>query len=566
MCGIIAYKGYKNAVEIVLESLKKLEYRGYDSWGIASFSGELDVLKNVGEIGSVAFEDVKLKKSNLAVAHTRWATTGKITQNNAHPHISNDGKTAVVHNGIIDNYLEIRVNLQKKGFEFYSETDTEVISNLISYHIQQGKEFIEAFKDSIKELKGTFAIAVIHENILAFARQNSPLVIGICEGEVYIASDAAPFLDKTNKAIFMNEGDWGYHKDGELYLFTRKGKPAEVKIEEIDWKQNNKTKKGFEHYMLKEIYEQPEILANAINQTSLDLVKNELKKNLEVFLTGSGTSYNACLAAAAFFAKNKIKAIPVLASEHQNYEPFFDTNKIMIIVSQSGETADLIEVVDKAKSKGVKIIGIINVPGSTLWRKADIVLEMNAGIEIGVASTKAYMATLKLFSLLADYKINKEELSKYLKKKIKEWHKSAKELLPKIEKNLFVIGREEALSYAMETALKIKEISYIRAEGLAAGELKHGTLALIEERIPIISIATPETRQDLINNALEIKARGGYIIGIDSEKHPCYDYFIECKYPILSAIPGQLLAYELSISKGYNPDKPRNLAKSVTVK
>ncbi len=565
MCGIIAFVGKEDGRKFVLEGLKKLDYRGYDSWGIAGVNN--DELWHYKTTGLVKTELIG-KESHIIIGHTRWCTHGKVTKENAHPHVSNDEKIAAVHNGIIDNYLELKEMLEKEGYKFYSDTDTEVIPNLISYYTNKNpeKNFIEGFKQTIKQLKGSFAIAALHEKTLAFARVNSPLLIGVAEGEIYIASDAAPFLEKTNKAVFLNEGDWGYYEKGNMYLFDKNEKPIEAKTEEIHWQYNEQGKNGYSHFMLKEIYEQVNTIVNAAAQPNIQNAKDEIKKFSEILLVGSGTSYNACLAGASFLSKKNIKAIPVLASEYQLHVPFFDKEKIMIIVSQSGETADLIEVVNEAKNAGMKIIGIINVPGSTLWRKSDILLGMNAGQEIGVASTKAYTSTLTIFSLLAGEKIDETELSKYTNEKIKEWHEQAKELIQKIKKDLFVIGKEEALSYAMETALKVKEISYIRAEGLAAGELKHGTLALIEEDVPVISIATKETRQDLINNALEIKSRGGFIIGIDSKTHPCYDYFISCKYPILSIIPGQLLAYELAISKGYNPDKPRNLAKSVTVK
>ncbi len=566
MCGIIAYAGEKDGREIVLKGLKKLDYRGYDSWGIAGISEEKIWLhKTTGTVNT----DLVGGPSNITIGHTRWATTGKVNKANAHPQLSNDNKIALVHNGIIDNYLKIKDNLTRKGYEFSSETDTETIPNLIQSHMEGKKEgFIEAFRETLKELQGSYAIAAINNNTLAFARQDSPLVIGVGEKEIYIASDTSPFLDKTNKVIFLDEGDWGYYKDGELAIFDSKDNKKEIKTEEIKWQQEDEhtKKQDFPHYMLKEIYEQPNTILKSAEQPNLEEAKQAIKESSEIFLTGSGTSYNACLAASSFFSKQGKRATPILASEHQDIEHFFDNTKTMIIVSQSGETADLIEVVDKAKAKDVRIIGIINVPGSTLWRKSDIVLGMNAGQEIGVASTKAYTATLIIFSKLTGKQTNEQELSNYLTQKIKPWHSQVKELIKKINKDLFIIGRGEAVSYAKETALKVKEVSYIRAEGMAGGELKHGTLALIEENTPVIAITTPKTRQDLVNNALEIRSRGGYIIGIDKEKQECYDYFIPCKYPILSVIPGQLLAYELSISKGYNPDKPRNLAKSVTVK
>lgn len=538
MCGIIAYKGKEDGRQKVLDGLKKLEYRGYDSWGISGYNQGIWTYKKTG---SVKTEIVGMR-SNTLIAHTRWATHGRASEKNAHPHLSNNGKIAIVHNGIIENHSEVKEELMRRGYIFKSETDTEAIANLIE---SKKKGFLEAFKESINELKGSYAIAAMSEGKIAFARKDSPLLIGIEGEDIMIASDSTPLK---GEMIVLEDGEWGVI-DTRLQIFDEQG---EVKKERTTiFQEENGTEKGdHEHYMIKEIYEQPEVIERAA-RTDTEKIRDE------VFIIGCGTSYHAALAGTHYLAKKGVRATAVLASEYKKELPHI---KNAIAISQSGETADLIEAVRALRKQDCKITGILNTKESTLARMSDKVYHMNAGKEIGVASTKAYTATLTILARLAGLASSRLD-----KDRITQWHEQAKRLTSIIDKDIFLIGRKEAYAYALEGALKIKEISYLRAEGMPAGELKHGTLALIEDGTPVIAIATQETRQELLNNIAEIKSRGGKIIGIDSEKHESYDEYIECKEQH-SAIPLQLLAYELALKKGNDPDKPRNLAKSVTVK
>lgn len=534
-----------------MRGLKNLEYRGYDSWGIAGSNNTLWCHK---QTGSVRLEHCG-EASTLLIGHTRWATHGNVTQKNAHPHLSNDGRIAVVHNGMIDNFLPLKQDLTKKEYTFASETDSEIIPNLLQEHIHEG--FPRSMQTLLNMIQGTYAIAAIYNNTLGFARNSSPLLLGIADTAVYVASDPAPFPKDVRSVIYLDEGEWGY-VDRELHIFAKDGNPVAKQAHPFHHNRTTISKDGHAHYMHKEIYEQPQTLIRAQEQPYLERAKTLIQDAHEIFLIGCGTSHNACIAASTYFARAGIRATPILASEYHHMRPFFKKHAA-IIVSQSGETADVIEV---AKTLDCTI-GIINAPGSTLWRMSDIVLPMNSGTEIGVASTKAYTAALTILAALAG---QTKQLGEICAHYLPAWHEHAKHLTYQMKRDTFIIGRQEAYAYALEGALKIKEIAYLRAEGLAGGELKHGTLALIEQGTPVFAISTPETRQELINNAREIKARGGKIIGIDAQDDDCYDEYIECPDPMLSVVPLQLLAYELAVMHGHDPDKPRNLAKSVTVK
>ena len=584
MCGIFAYKGNGNAAEIVFNGLKKLEYRGYDSWGMAfKQDSEIKIIKRVGRI-----EDFKEKlpaKSHLAIGHTRWATHGSVTEANAHPHLSNNKKIFVIHNGIIENYQELKEFLIKKGYKFISQTDTEVIPNLIQYNMKN-HDFEDAVKNTLKKLEGSFAIAVINkdsENIVA-ARKMSPMVLGLAKDGFFISSDVPAFLSYTNKVISLD--------DNEMIIINKKIKiinfmnNKEIKKEpettSLDFKESKKGK--FRHYIIKEISEQEESIKRAIDQDHnfIKNIANQIENAFGVFFVACGTSFHACLSASYLFSKIAKKHINVvLASEFRNYRHFLTENTLVIAVSQSGETADVLDAVRAAKEKHSRIISIVNVPGSSLTKLSDEVIMMNAGQEVSVLSTKSYTSQLAILSLLAYASIGKFEEGKELIKKSAGYvgeiiSKNLNKLenlaeMLKHKKDIFLIGRSLGFPTALEGALKIKEVSYIHAEGLAGGELKHGTLALVEKGVPVIVISTDETKKDILNNALEIKARGGYIIGFNSENNDVYDYFIkipllENMEPILSIIPIQIVAYYLAIKRGCDPDKPRNLAKSVTVK
>lgn len=592
MCGIIGYKGEDKAISVVLEGLKNLEYRGYDSWGIACRSNpEIVLVKEVGKIGEVTEAEIKSKLDKgkpltVGLGHTRWATHGGVTQKNAHPHKSENQQIAVVHNGIIENFEEIKEKLKSTGINFDSETDTEVIPQLIQHYISQGKDFEQAFVETLKKLKGNYAIVAISQESdkILFGKIGSPLVIGKKENEYFIASDIPAFLKHTNQVIYLDDGEYGSIGDNLQVYKLEDNSQVEKEVNKVDWNIEQAQKGEYPHFMIKEIMEQEESIKRSLEQDNshLEKVIQMMKEAKGIFLVGCGTSYHSCISASYNFshiAKSHVNV--VLASEFRNYEEFLTDKTLMIAVSQSGETADLIDAVKVAKNKGVKVISLVNVMGSTLKRMSDESILMNAGPEICVCSTKNYTSQLAILLLLAYGLADRLEEGKQIiqnaannvKKTIDNNLEKIKELAKNLKdhKDLFLIGRDLAYPSALEGALKIKEVSYIHAEGFAGGELKHGTMALIEENTPVITIATPETEQLINSNAIEIKSRGGNIIGIGSKKHEVYNTFIEVPdvrqaNPLLMIIPIQLLSYYLAIERGCDPDKPRNLAKSVTVR
>lgn len=601
MCGIIAYKGDKKASEILLRGIKNLEYRGYDSVGLITKQNDSFFLKK--DIGKIDEVDKKLNFTEmqgfLGLAHSRWATTGSVTKENSHPHLSMDGKIAVVHNGIIENYQELKEFLKQNNFRFQSQTDTEVIPNLIQYY-KESKDnknnLQQAFRLALSRLEGSFAVVMIDKESdnLMFARRGSPLVIGITNtnnkqnnknsSEFFIASDVPAFLENTRNIIYLDEDEYGIiNKD--LKIFNIKTDKEEKKqIKQISWTVEQAKKGEYKHFMLKEINEQPETIKKAIEQDPnlIKQITEEINKAHGVFFVGCGTSYHAAVSASYVFSHIAKKHVNViLASEFRNYKEFLTDKTLMVAISQSGETADLLDAVRVAKEKGVKIISIVNVMGSTLTRLSDINIMMNAGPEICVLSTKSYTSQLSILLLLAYASADKTELAKELitraaaeaEEIIKNDSKNIENIAEKIKnnKNLFLIGRDLAFPSSLEGALKIKEVSYIHAEGFAGGELKHGTIALIEKDVPCIVLATKATKQMILSNAGEVKARGGYIIGIAEENNEIYDSFIKVKEldnanPIAMIIPVHLLSYFLAIKRSCDPDKPRNLAKSVTVR
>ncbi|MFC1801055.1 glutamine--fructose-6-phosphate transaminase (isomerizing) [Nanoarchaeota archaeon] len=587
MCGIIGYKGQKDAVKIVLNGLKRLEYRGYDSWGIAVKDGNIRTAKEVGKIGAVSYDDLKLGASNMAMAHTRWATHGEVNEFNAHPHLSNDKKIAVVHNGIIENYAELKNFLKNDGFEFFSGTDTEVIPNLIEHFLHEGYGFKKAIFETLNRLKGNYAVVIFHQDFpfLVGARKGSPLVVGKNTEGFFIASDVPAFLDLTNEVCYMDDGE-AVFVDENLEFFDLEKNKLEKKFEFIDWTIEQAQKGNYNHFMLKEIIEQKETIRKSIEQDDEKLKEmakliNEAKGT---FFVACGTASYATRVGGYLFSKMAKKHVNVVCgSEFANYKHFLTPETLMVVVSQSGETADTIEAVKAAKEKGVKVLSIVNVMGSTLMRMADHSFLTNAGPEIGVASTKATTAQIAVLMLLAygcDGRL--EEGKDVLDRCIEESQYIFEDKFLKIIENLadkivgyndiYVIGRGTNFPVALEAAHKIKEVSYIHAEGMAGGELKHGTIALIDKGTPcIVLVSNDECKGDIINNAMEIKSRGGFIIGIGPEDNETFDYFI--KVPdingassIVNLIPAQMLAYYLAVKRNCDPDKPRNLAKSVTVK
>ena len=588
MCGILGYIGKENASQIVLEGLKKLEYRGYDSAGIASISNnKLRLKKGAGKLEQVfpSLDSIKELKGRIAIGHTRWATHGKVSKENAHPLISNNGKIAVVHNGIIESFQELKKYLERKGFKFYSETDTEVIPNLIEYNMKKGNDFITAFKDMLDSLKGSYAIIAIHEDypFLLAARKESPLVIGVGEGEWFISSDISSFLDRTKKVIYLFDGDFIVLNEG-IKIFN-KGVEVKRKVDSVEWDPEQAKKGVFKHFMLKEIMEQADVIKKAISQEEDIIleVANSIRDARGIYFVGCGTAYHAALEGSYIFSKVAKTHVNVCyAHEFPNFIHFINDKSLIIAVSQSGETADTLSAIRAAKSKGAKVISIVNVMGSTLARESDTALLQRAGPEICVLSTKSYTSQLAIITLIAyalagrleEGKAKLKELVRYilyLTSKNTQDHikKIAKELYK--AKNIFVLGRGIQYPTALEAALKIKEVSYIHAEGFAGGELKHGVIALIEEGTPCIILTSKATEQEILSNAAELKARGAKLIGIGPRNNRLFDHFIKVREAeeansICQIIPIQILAYQLALLRGLDPDKPRNLAKSVTVK
>ncbi len=589
MCGIIGYVGNRKASPILLESIKKLEYRGYDSIGMCTIGSNLNILKGAGRIDDV---DKKLNFTSLlgttGISHTRWATHGGVTDYNAHPQTDCSGKIAVVHNGIIENYSELKKELIKKGHEFSSETDTEVISHLIEDCINAGNNFREAVIKTSKRLDGLFAFIAVDKDYsgrMIATKNKCPLVLGIGSNENFIGSDVVSFLNYTNKVVFLDDGETVEITKDDFKVFDGEGKPRNKKIDTIKWNPEQAKKLGYKHFMIKEILEQKETIGRVISQDkkTIQKIADKINDAYGVFFVACGTSYHACLSAGYIFSKITKKHVNVyLASEFPNFSHFLTKNTLMIALSQSGETADVLEAVRVAKEKGVKIISLVNVMGSSLMRMSDFTLLLNAGPEICVLATKSFTSQLALLYLLAytcagKYEEGREKLKEVSKKlndilnedNIQKIKKLAKNL--KDEENIYLIGRSLSYSTSLEGALKLKEVSYIHAEGLAGGELKHGTLALIERGTPCIAMVPDNNgKQDILSNAMEIKSRGGYIIGIANEENEIFDYSIIIPkvemHPILMIIPIQLLAYYLALERGCDPDKPRNLAKSVTVK
>lgn len=588
MCGIFAYKGKReNAAEIVIEGLKKLEYRGYDSWGIAYKNKTgIAIEKRIGKIGELKLSNIQLPKSSTAIGHSRWATHGGVTERNAHPHANENGDIVVVHNGIIENFRELKDSLLDKGHKFKSETDTETIAHLIEEYMENG--FEEAVKRAIKDLKGRYAVLVISKNsdkIIA-ARRGSPLIVGKGRSEYFVASDIPAFLEYTREVIYLDDNQMLVLNDVPRFYNIETGEKITKRVVEIEWNAEMAEKGEFEHFMLKEIMEQKDTIARAINQDDSEIMRlaDEIKKGFGTYLVGCGTAGKVCLAASYTFSRVAKKHVNVVVgSEFPSYKHFIKEGSLVIAVSQSGETADTLEAIEVAKEKGAKVLSIINVEGSTMDRESDFSLRIKAGPEKAVASTKATTAQLAILTLLAyacdgrlaeGRKLLIETASKINDMLNPRYEEHIEKLADKLKgvESMYVIGKAENYAMALESAIKLQEVSYIHAEGFAGGELKHGPIALISSGTPcLVLVANDETKSDILSNAIEIKSRGGYIIGVSPENHEIFDYWIRVPdagnaSPIVNIIPIQILAYKLAVMKQNNPDMPRNLAKSVTVK
>ncbi|MDO8886024.1 glutamine--fructose-6-phosphate transaminase (isomerizing) [Candidatus Oleimmundimicrobium sp.] len=607
MCGIVGYIGSKNSVPILIEGLKKLEYRGYDSAGIAFFdNGKINIMREVGNLSHLEAAVNKDKPcGSLGIGHTRWATHGRPTKENAHPHEDCKNKIFLVHNGIIENFLDIKKQLTEKGHIFHSETDTEVIVHLIEEHYK--KDLFEAVQKAVKKLEGSFAIAVIcqdHPNLIVVARKDSPLIIGVGNNEYFVASDIPAVLNHTKNIFILEDYEMAKVTPEGVYMATFDGKEIKKEIFKVKWDEEAAEKGGFEDFMLKEIFEQPkairETTRDKLNKTGeiffddLQFNKEELLKINKVVIIACGTSYHAGLvgkAAIEHWAK-----IPVevdISSEFRYSDLILNENTLVIAITQSGETADTLAGVREAKSKKAKVIGITNVLGSTITREADGVVYTHAGPEIGVAATKTLVSQMVALYIFALYLarihkcLDEKEASAIIKdilllpdkvEEILSGNGKIKEVAENYADcaDFLFLGRGVGLPVALEGALKLKEISYIHAEGYAAGEMKHGPIALIDDGVPVVVVATKsKVYEKILGNIQEVKARGADIIAVasrgDGEIKKVVDHvFYVAEAPeiisaILAVVPLQLLAYHMAKVRGCNVDQPRNLAKSVTV-
>ncbi|MCX6793665.1 MAG: glutamine--fructose-6-phosphate transaminase (isomerizing) [Candidatus Gottesmanbacteria bacterium] len=589
MCGIFGYVGNKtNAATIVLDGLKRLEYRGYDSWGVAAVpenSTRITVKKKAGKIGDAHVND--LPKSTLAFGHTRWATHGGVTDANAHPHLDCSGKIALIHNGIFENYEEIKKKLLTRGHHFKSETDTEVAVHLVEEYAKT-MAFTKAVQKAFNDMKGLNAIIVmdVKDHTLIAARNGSPLVVGFGDRENFLASDAAALLPHTKQVHYLEDDQMAIIGANAIMLFNAKtGEHLQPHKQHLTWNILDAEKGDYPYFMLKEIYEQPGVVADiAANAAYVQAHAKYIIKSRGAYLVGCGTASYAAVAGEYLFSKIAKRHVNVaIGSEYGYHLDFLNRKSLVIAISQSGETMDILESVKKAKQKGAKIMALVNVLGSTLYREADDTILIDAGPEKGVASTKAFIGMLAHLILLAYAVAGKTSdgvavltravLS--MKKVLSQQSvKRIKTLAGKLQKteHIYVIGRGLSYPTALESALKIKEISYIHAEGLAAGELKHGPLALVTRGTPCIAfLPNDETYGANLAGAMEMKARGGYIIGISHKPHEVFDYYLpvpnaEEATIMPNVVVAQLLAYYLTIERGFDPDMPRNLAKSVTVK
>ena len=617
MCGIIGYIGDKQAVGILIDGLKRLEYRGYDSSGVgiipSSDNGGLRlrnakviIRKTHGKIQNLQdlIKTKPLPKSSLGISHTRWATHGAPNRVNAHPHADCSGRILIVHNGIIENYEKLREALRKRGHKIASETDTEVIAHLIEDGYKGN--LLKAVRKAIQQLDGAFALGVIssdHPDTLIAARVGSPLIIGIGKGENFIASDVPAILNYTKKIIYLKDRQMAVLTKDDVRVFSFEGRPVKPKIDQVTFKVDAVQKQGFAHFMLKEIHEQPEVLekmikarlkGNRVVLQGLGLSEKQLKAFKNIMVVACGTAYHAGLVGR--YIIEKLTGIPVsvdAASEFRYRDPIVDKKTLIIAISQSGETADTLAAVREAKAKGAKVVSVCNVVGSSLVRESDGVLYTHAGPEIGVASTKAYVAQIAMLYFLAlKMSTFKKVISERARRKIIKDFKDIPALYKDILRNksniariakrnshfgcFLFLGRNINYPSAMEGALKLKEISYIPAEGYAAGEMKHGPIALIDEYRAVVCIA-PQSKvyEKMVSNMQEIRARKGKIIAIATrgdkaiQRHADYVIYIpptnDLLTPLLVALPLQLIAYYISVQLGCDVDQPRNLAKSVTV-
>ena len=611
MCGIVGFVGNHQAAPILLDGLSKLEYRGYDSAGIAVRDGEapVEVIKAKGRLKVLAEKtnDGESVPGTCGIGHTRWATHGEPSENNAHPHCSDDENVVAVHNGIIENYQELKEKLIRKGYTFYSETDTEVAVKLIDYYYKKYEGTpVDAVNHAIVRIRGSYALAVLFKDYpeeIYVARKDSPMVLGVADGESYIASDVPAILKYTRSVYYIANLEMARVRKGEITFYNLDGEEIEKEPKVIDWDAEAAEKAGFEHFMIKEIHEQPRAIKDTLNSVLKDgeidlsevgLDEEEIQKISQIYIVACGSAYH--VGVAAQYVIEDLAQIPVrveLASEFRYRKQLMNPNDLVIIISQSGETADSLAALRESKKKGIRTLGIVNVIGSSIAREADNVFYTLAGPEISVATTKAYSTQLiATYTLALQFgkvrgHIDAEQYAKYI-----EELQTVPEKIEKIiddkeriqwfaskqvnAKDVFFIGRGIDYAISMEGSLKMKEISYIHSEAYAAGELKHGTISLVEDGTLMIGVLTqPALYEKTISNMVECKARGAYLMGLttygnynieDNADFVIYIPKIDPHFATsLAVVPLQLLGYYISVSKGLDVDKPRNLAKSVTV-
>ncbi|PIW36174.1 MAG: glutamine--fructose-6-phosphate transaminase (isomerizing) [Nitrosopumilales archaeon CG15_BIG_FIL_POST_REV_8_21_14_020_33_23] len=586
MCSIIGYYGNEIAAPIIVKGLRRMEYRGYDSVGVATESNsQIELKKGIGKVDEVNFKvQLDTLPGKIGIGHTRWATHGKVTDANAHPHSSNSGKLAIVHNGIIENFEQLKKELEEEGYIFKSETDSEVIANLLQKNYESTKNVKDAMIKTVSELKGNYAFVAMFENgQLAAARFHEPLIVGIGKNSYFLSSDVLGFIEQTDNAIYIENGNFVIIDKDKLEILDFNGEIVKQQITKVSKEFADAYKGDYAHFTLKEISEQPDTIfkSGENTQNAIKSAAVHIKNSNNIYITGSGTSYNAALIAKQILAKYaKIKVDTIISSELQFSSDIIEPKSTLIAISQSGESADVLEAVSIAKKEKCKIISIVNSLTSSLARESDIIIGMNCGPEIGVAATKSFTSQIIVIYKIVEeicngkFEIDYKEISKSISK-ILENHDQIRKVAKEIKEisDIYVLGRGIHYPIAIESALKLKELTYIHAEGIAGGELKHGPLALMDSNVFVIIInPNDSTYSDTLTSAREIKARGAKIIGISDEKSEVYDYWIEIPkngelvYPISETIPIQLLSYYAAIEKDTDPDYPRNLAKSVTVK
>ena len=609
MCGIVGYVGHRSCLPILIEGLKRLEYRGYDSAGIAiSENGKIKVVKAAGKIRQLEARLVgHTPEGTAGIAHTRWATHGEPNDLNAHPHTDASGRVVLVHNGIIENYGVLKSALQAEGHVFKTQTDTEVLAHLVGKYIDRGLKLERAVGEALADVEGTYGIAVMSETepgTVVGARKGSPLVVGISDGEYYLGSDVSPIVEHTRQVVYLDDGEMAVLTPDGFHTATIRHERVEKAVHEVDWDLGQIEKGGFSHFMLKEIFEQPDAVRNSMRGRlnteegvarlgGLNMKPNELRDVKRIIILGCGTSWHAGLIGEYMIEEHARIPVEVeYASEFRYRNPLVDAGTLVIVISQSGETADTLAAMREAQRKGARAIGVVNVVGSTIARESNGGVYIHAGPEIGVASTKAFTCQASVLALLMLALGRQREMSRETGIRVARELASLPEKIETIvqrsdavrriaeqyrhHNNFLYLGRGFQWPVALEGALKLKEISYIHAEGYPAAEMKHGPIALIDENMPVVFICTRDSAYDkVMSNMMEVRARKGRIIAIategDTEVVEKADHVIyvpqtdPCLQPILSVVPLQLLAYHIAVLRGCDVDQPRNLAKSVTV-